>query len=264
MSSTFKHVAFASALFLQGCSQAGDAAGSAEVEAFLNRSQAHGISLVDAKKELGAIRGETLVELLRGAETPKSGSVALLTGLLSEKGDQDAVSALVDFAKRAPLEPDMMATRDKEIVAVSARLVALESLGLVGGDQAIEALQQAASKDGASELGAEWLPFLADQNTGRENAIASIRGRAIRGLVYANASIAGDFAKDFFSEARAQYQPGDAASEHALNEAISSLAQNDLVDEIGLDERLELWGSDQRFERIAPYLKKYFDEVEPH
>jgi hypothetical protein len=173
----------------------------------------------------------------------------IVIGYLSR--DPSSIPVLLESVRRADDLGAQRAAGSPLGGEINWKVRALESVGLVGGDEASEILRQAITPEGAVELAKAWIDLpLPGVAGGREQVIKEIRGRAAMGLVYTQVPRNVELVSEFYQ--RAEQDPSQNFG--ALAEA---MARRDMIVQMGLEEMLLQTTGGRGRGAIAPYLSRY-------
>lgn len=227
---------------------------------FASLARKHEMIYTEANKNFGPDDLPKIYSLLKEDKHKNEWRfIAQLIGFVSDRGNKNSIDVLVDYLQREDVWPEIKESRTKSFDVGMGKILCLEWIGMIGGEHAEEILLKAIEPEGAEEIAQQWLHFTeVSYPGGRENAIASIRGRAAMGLVYCQSSKGDEILERIYKEEKEKCIQNGEEFSHMFNEIVSAMAHKNFVEEHGLRKRFELYGSDEYFEVISPYIRKYW------
>ncbi|HIJ65208.1 MAG TPA: hypothetical protein HPP77_04585 [Candidatus Hydrogenedentes bacterium] len=230
---------------------------------FAAQGHVHELDWEEARSVLSAKDLPELYALLRDPACKDDWRyIAQLIGYLSDHGNETSVNALFDYFRRAD---DWSSARQDRVASFAmgmGKIMALEWIGMVGGETAEELLAELLEPGGAERLASAWLPETEFAYPGKQaHAIDSIRGRAATGLVYVESKDGAAEIERLYQEEYGRCVARGLPTTHFLNELVSALAVRDLISDIGIEGRFRLYGKHDFFEKLHPYIMKYLPEA---
>jgi hypothetical protein len=185
--------------------------------------------------------------------------IAQLIGFVSDRGNRNSIDVLLKYLQRQDVWPDVKEDRLRSYDVGMGKILCLEWTGMIGGEYAEEILLKAITPEGAEELTKEWIGFTeVSYPGGREQATASIRGRAAMGLVFCQSAKGMEIVEQMYEDEKQKCVREGKQFSGMLNEMVSAMAYKALIDEHGLKRAFELYGKSESPEVISEYVKRYW------
>ncbi|MEW6358165.1 MAG: hypothetical protein AB1696_17665 [Planctomycetota bacterium] len=191
------------------------------------------------------------------------GLVVQLIGAVSDLGNAESVKVLADYLRR-PDNAQWAKCKKNDTIAcmVIRKTYALQGLGMVGGNEATEVLENAFTPEGAAELAKEWIEEAKDYSDGgKEGVVAKIRGQAAQGIVYLQNPRLNRLLDQVYDEEFrkwCEFRNGRGECSWLFGDMVEAMAAKAFIAEKGLEEWSKIDGSFQdQLNTLSPYRRKY-------
>lgn len=242
---------------------------SNQKEKNLNRLKSPGprVSYLEARKKFNK---SDLVELNQLIDESRENlsliGVLQTIAFVSERGDKDAVKTLINSFNRndSDLLKNQKLLKGRPRKSLAWRITIdkayiLESIGIIGGQEATTFLMNILATNKLDKLAGEWLDYSEGFSGDQEKILSLLRGRAATGLVFSQNKDAIASVKKLYNREHENYRRTGIKSSLFTN-LVDAMAYSDLIDEIGLENVLEMHGYDggnTLFSYLGKYLSKY-------
>ncbi|HUT31145.1 MAG TPA: hypothetical protein VMX13_15225 [Sedimentisphaerales bacterium] len=213
-------------------------------------------------KSLDATSLPAFYEVLRDVNSSgyELDQAVIFIGQISERGNEEAANALVEFAKQG-VNWDKWKWRDDEPevdLHVISKWHALDSLGYIGGENAETVLRRAMTADGAKELTKEWLGGVPVSAFAQDSVVANLRGYAAKGLAFSPKPAMHDLIRSEYDRERQACIDAGVIAAAYFNQLCDAMARMDVVKEVGIEAHRALYDGQGSYSALyGKHIRKY-------